>query len=165
MKSNQMGVRSPTAWLHPIWQGLGQWNHVYDFHRHFYKKQRNAFKKSKKPQKNNLNAFDIVEANIKVRLNYTGFIPATINIIDKEGNTFLVQTVIPVKGRWLIERNPHIDGTFSRQAAISFDEFNLKAEQHSFIENIVVSHPPPQKKNKKNWNKTARIWMSTWFYF
>lgn len=59
-------------------------------------------------------------------LNYTTFVPATININDRDRNRLLVQIA---EGTWLIiERNPRIHGTFSRQAAVSFDEFNPRAE-------------------------------------
>lgn len=70
---------------------------------------------------------DIIEANIKVHFNYTGFILATIIIIDDEGNRFLVHSIFHSEGRWLIERNPRIHGTFSREAVVLFDEFNPKA--------------------------------------
>uniref|UniRef100_A0A9I9D6L4 DUF4283 domain-containing protein n=1 Tax=Cucumis melo TaxID=3656 RepID=A0A9I9D6L4_CUCME len=82
---------------------------------------------------------DIIETNIKIRLNYTGFVSAIINIIDEDGNRFLIQTVVHAEARWLIERNPCIHGTFSTQAADSFDEFDPSAEQYVFIRNVAVS--------------------------
>ena len=71
---------------------------------------------------------NILEAKIKVRYNYNGFIPAAIRIKDKDGHFFMVHTVIICLVKWLAERDVKIHGSFRRQAAINFDNFNPKAE-------------------------------------
>lgn len=54
------------------------------------------------------NKVDLIEAVIKIKYNYTVFIPATISVSDDKGNKFLVQTVVKAEGRWLKERSPRI---------------------------------------------------------
>ncbi|TYK13817.1 DUF4283 domain protein [Cucumis melo var. makuwa] len=71
---------------------------------------------------------DLLEAKIKVHYNYSGFIPAFIRINDQKGKFFTVQTYSPISGKWLMERGVKIHGSFKRQAAIQFDEFNSKCE-------------------------------------
>ena len=51
---------------------------------------------------------DIGEVKIKVKHNYTSFIPALINIINEIENRYIVQTVIQMERRWLVERNARI---------------------------------------------------------
>ncbi|KGN64358.2 hypothetical protein Csa_014067, partial [Cucumis sativus] len=67
--------------------------------------------------------FDLIEADIKIKYNYSGFIPAFVMIVDEEGIPFTIQTVVQAEGKWLIERNPRIHGTFTNEAAKNFNEF------------------------------------------
>ena len=85
---------------------------------------------------------DLLEAKIKVCYNYSGFILAFIRINDQKGNFFTVQTYSLISGKWLMERQVKIHGSFKRQAAIEFDEFNSECEQFSFIGNLAI---PPKK--------------------
>ncbi|KAA0058103.1 hypothetical protein E6C27_scaffold274G004110 [Cucumis melo var. makuwa] len=73
-----------------------------------------------------------IEAKLKIRYNYSGFLPAYVKIFDQEGNKFVVQVVTHSEGKWLMERNVRLHGTFKRQAAASFDDFNPDAEQFLF---------------------------------
>lgn len=59
-------------------------------------------------------ALNLIEADIKVRYNYSGFIPAFIGISDKEGKNYAIQTVAPLEGKWFTKRNVHIHSTFKR---------------------------------------------------
>lgn len=70
---------------------------------------------------------NVVEAHIKVSYNYSGLIPSSICIKDEKGNNFIVQTVTSFVSRWLIERDVQIHGSFKRQAAIDFNEYDPKA--------------------------------------
>lgn len=65
-----------------------------------------------------------------------------IGFSNDKGNQFLVQSVAISEGRWIIERNPNIHGTFTREATMVFDEFDPEMENYCFIENIAV---PPLK--------------------
>ncbi|TYK05795.1 hypothetical protein E5676_scaffold98G003000 [Cucumis melo var. makuwa] len=47
---------------------------------------------------------------------------------------FIVQTIFHSKGKWLMERNPRVHGSFSSNAAANFDEYDFNSEQYS-IEN------------------------------
>ncbi|KAA0045139.1 hypothetical protein E6C27_scaffold30G001380 [Cucumis melo var. makuwa] len=77
-------------------------------------------------------AKNLIEARIKVRYNYSGFLPANVRIFDNEGNKFSIQVVTHPEGKWLIERNVRLHGTFKRQAAATFDDFNPESEQFFF---------------------------------
>ncbi|KAA0037444.1 hypothetical protein E5676_scaffold808G00040 [Cucumis melo var. makuwa] len=77
-------------------------------------------------------AKNLIEARIKVRYNYSAFLPANVRIFDNEGNKFSVQVVTHPEGKWLIERNVRLHGTFKRQAAATFDDFNPESEQFFF---------------------------------
>uniref|UniRef100_A0A9I9CP23 DUF4283 domain-containing protein n=1 Tax=Cucumis melo TaxID=3656 RepID=A0A9I9CP23_CUCME len=77
-------------------------------------------------------ASNLIEAKLKIRYNYSGFLPAYVKIFDQEGNKFVVQTITHSEGKWLMERNVRLHGTFKRQAAASFDEFNPDSEQFLF---------------------------------
>ncbi|KAA0063245.1 hypothetical protein E5676_scaffold556G00250 [Cucumis melo var. makuwa] len=80
-----------------------------------------------------MNMDNLLEAKIKVRYNYSGFIRATIRIEDKDGHFFVVHMVTICSGKWLAERDVKIHGSFKRQDAIEFDNFNPKAEQFNGI--------------------------------
>ncbi|KAA0063660.1 hypothetical protein E6C27_scaffold329G001750 [Cucumis melo var. makuwa] len=77
-------------------------------------------------------ASNLIEAKLKIRYNYSGFLPAYVKIFDQEGNKFVIQTITHSEGKWLMERNVRLHGTFKRQAATSFDEFNPDSEQFLF---------------------------------
>ncbi|KAA0046763.1 hypothetical protein E6C27_scaffold216G00460 [Cucumis melo var. makuwa] len=77
-------------------------------------------------------AKNLIEAKIKIRYNYSGFLPATVRIFDSDGNKFSIQVVTHPEGKWLTERNVRLHGTFKRQAAAAFDEFNPDSEQFFF---------------------------------
>lgn len=68
---------------------------------------------------------DLIKANIKIKDNLCGFIPAAVKIIDDNGVPFTIQMVAPVTGKWLVCRNPKIHRTFTREAAVDFDEFDV----------------------------------------
>ncbi|TYK24535.1 hypothetical protein E5676_scaffold266G00770 [Cucumis melo var. makuwa] len=82
---------------------------------------------------------DIFEASIKIKDNYSGFIPAYIKLFDKEEHSFIVQVIVKTEGKWHRERSPSIHGTFTREAAKRFDEFNMNSEQYLFEDNFAVS--------------------------
>ncbi|KGN47664.1 hypothetical protein Csa_018285 [Cucumis sativus] len=42
---------------------------------------------------------EIRQAMLKVKENFTGFIPAFINVFDKKGNSFLVQSIVQAEGK------------------------------------------------------------------
>lgn len=84
---------------------------------------------------------DIIEASIKIKENYSGFIPASISILDENGVPFTVQTVAPAIGKWLVCRNPKVHGTFSRDAAKKFDEYDVTSESYLFRGNSAC---PPE---------------------
>ncbi|KAA0046238.1 hypothetical protein E5676_scaffold418G00470 [Cucumis melo var. makuwa] len=84
------------------------------------------------------NKFDLIEIVIKIHYNYSRFIPTTTRLIDEEGNCFIIQTITNTESRWLKERSPRIHGTFTRKAAVSFNEFNNQAEQYNFIDDATV---------------------------
>uniref|UniRef100_A0A9I9D488 DUF4283 domain-containing protein n=1 Tax=Cucumis melo TaxID=3656 RepID=A0A9I9D488_CUCME len=77
-------------------------------------------------------ARNLIEAKLKIRYNYSGFLPAYVKIFDQEGNKFVVQAITHSEGKWLMERNVRLHGTFKRQDAASFDEFNPDSEQFLF---------------------------------
>ncbi|KAA0044333.1 hypothetical protein E6C27_scaffold46G00570 [Cucumis melo var. makuwa] len=98
---------------------------------------------------------DLIEASIRVKDNYSGFIPAFIKLFDKEERSFITQVIVKTKGKWHLERNPSIHGTFTREAARRFDEFNLNSEQYFFEDNLAIS---PEKAvlmviGKEDWKK------------
>lgn len=88
---------------------------------------------------------DLVEARIKVKNNYCGFVPATISISDKERKLYTVHTVTPANGRWIIGRNPKIHGSFTREAASSFEEFDMMAGSYNFRGHC--AYPPSEPDN------------------
>lgn len=75
---------------------------------------------------------NLIEAKLKIRYNYSGFLPANIKIFYGEGNNFSIQTISHSEGKWLIERDVQLHSTFKRQAAAIFDEFNSDSEQFLF---------------------------------
>uniref|UniRef100_A0A9I9ED02 Uncharacterized protein n=1 Tax=Cucumis melo TaxID=3656 RepID=A0A9I9ED02_CUCME len=77
---------------------------------------------------------NLVEEKVKVKYNYSGFVPASIQIKDDFGQVHIIQIVPPPKNRWLIERNARIHGTFRSGATRDFDEFNFFLETFRFIE-------------------------------
>lgn len=81
---------------------------------------------------------NLIEAKIKVRYNYRGFIPAAIRIKDKDEHYFIVHTVTKFSGKWLAERDVKIHESFKRQATIDFDEFNPQAKQYHFVEDLSI---------------------------
>lgn len=52
-----------------------------------------------------------MEARIKVRYNYSDFIPASVCIKDENGNSFVVQVVTPENEKLLIESDIKIHGS------------------------------------------------------
>uniref|UniRef100_A0A9I9CIE9 Uncharacterized protein n=1 Tax=Cucumis melo TaxID=3656 RepID=A0A9I9CIE9_CUCME len=92
---------------------------------------------------------DLIEVRLKIRHNYTGFIPAQINIMNSKGNISTFQTVSYTEGRWFKKRNANIHGSFNKQVALEFNEFDFKAEKYSFMRFVVI---PPEKKDKKQRN-------------
>uniref|UniRef100_A0A9I9CJ01 DUF4283 domain-containing protein n=1 Tax=Cucumis melo TaxID=3656 RepID=A0A9I9CJ01_CUCME len=82
---------------------------------------------------------DIIEASIRIKDNYSGFIPAFIKLFDKEEHSFIIQVIVKTEGKWHLERSPSIHGTFTREAAKRFDEFNLNSEQYFFEDNLAIS--------------------------
>ncbi|KAA0047508.1 putative amidohydrolase ytcJ [Cucumis melo var. makuwa] len=96
--------------------------------------------------KSTMRKTDLIEVRLKIRHNYTGFIPAQINIKDSKGNIFTIQTVSFTEERWFKERNANIHSYFTRQAALEFNEFDFEAEKYSFMGFVVT---PPKKKDKK----------------
>nr|ADN33672.1 hypothetical protein [Cucumis melo subsp. melo] len=98
---------------------------------------------------------DLIEASIRVKDNYSGFIPAFIKLIDKEERSYIIQVIVKTEGKWHLGRNPSIHGTFTREAARRFDEFNLNSEQYFFEGNLAIS---PEKAvsmviGKEDWKK------------
>ncbi|TYK13823.1 hypothetical protein E5676_scaffold488G00870 [Cucumis melo var. makuwa] len=91
---------------------------------------------------------NLIEAKIKVKYNYTGFVPASILLIDDQGENFVVYTVPPPKGRWFIERNVNFHGTFKIEAADDFDNLNPNAEKFTFAGNHAI--PPKNSKNQSD---------------
>uniref|UniRef100_A0A9I9CIB0 DUF4283 domain-containing protein n=1 Tax=Cucumis melo TaxID=3656 RepID=A0A9I9CIB0_CUCME len=75
---------------------------------------------------------NLIEVKLKIRYNYSGFLPTNIKIFDEKGNRFNIQTVSHSEGKWLIERNVQLHGTFKRQATTIFDEYNPDSEQFFF---------------------------------
>lgn len=96
--------------------------------------------------KETTNMSDLVEARIKICC----FIPTFITIFDNKGKDFTIQIVPPSTGKWLIKREVKIHGSFEREAAINFDEFNLKAEEYKFIENVAFASEIFEFKRRKN---------------
>uniref|UniRef100_A0A9I9EB69 DUF4283 domain-containing protein n=1 Tax=Cucumis melo TaxID=3656 RepID=A0A9I9EB69_CUCME len=82
---------------------------------------------------------DIIEASIRIKDNYSGLIPAFIKLFDKEEHSFIIQVIVKTEGKWHLERSPSIHGTFTREAAKRFDEFNLNSEQYFFEDNLAIS--------------------------
>ncbi|TYK29576.1 hypothetical protein E5676_scaffold655G001820 [Cucumis melo var. makuwa] len=108
-----------------------------------------------------VNKLELTEALIKVKENYTGFLPAFIQIHDEEGHDFIIQTVTHPKGKWLRERNPSIHGSFTKTAAENFNEFNPYAEQYTFRRNLAViakpDLPESSKKGSKQMNNDRKM--------
>ncbi|KAA0040039.1 hypothetical protein E6C27_scaffold366G00060 [Cucumis melo var. makuwa] len=106
---------------------------------------------------------DIFEASIKIKDNYTGFIPAYIKLFDKEEHSFIVQVIVKTEGKWHRERSPSIHGTFTREAAKRFDEFNMNSEQYLFEDNFAVSPEKAvsmvvgKKDNGQNLEKNKKL--------
>ncbi|KAA0044557.1 hypothetical protein E6C27_scaffold46G003060 [Cucumis melo var. makuwa] len=100
-----------------------------------------------------VNKIELTEALIKVKENYTGFLPAFIQIHDEEGHVFIIQTVTHPEGRWLRERNPSIHGSFTKTAAENFNEFNPYAEQFTFRRNLAVISKLDLPESSKNGSK------------
>ncbi|KAA0040709.1 hypothetical protein E5676_scaffold4170G00120 [Cucumis melo var. makuwa] len=88
----------------------------------------------------------LIEVRLKIRHNYTRLILAQINITDNKNNIFTVQTISYTEGRWFKERNANIHGSFTRQAALKFNEFDFEAKQYSFMR---FTATPPKKEEKK----------------
>ncbi|TYK29462.1 hypothetical protein E5676_scaffold655G00570 [Cucumis melo var. makuwa] len=68
---------------------------------------------------------------------------------------FQSQVIVKTEGKWHLKRNPSIHGTFTREAARRFDEFNLNSEQYFFEDNLAIS---PEKAvlmviGKEDWKK------------
>ncbi|KAA0038838.1 hypothetical protein E5676_scaffold1121G00580 [Cucumis melo var. makuwa] len=82
---------------------------------------------------------NLIEAKIKVKYHYSGFLLANIKIFDEEGNKFIIQIVTHFDRKWLTERDVHLHGTFKRQAATTFDEFKPDSEQFFFDGNEAIS--------------------------
>lgn len=80
--------------------------------------------------------FDLTEAKLKIKDNYCGFIPATIEITPKQGDRFIVNTVAPANGKWITGKHPKIHGSFTREAAVRFDITNAMAEYFPVHENF-----------------------------
>lgn len=97
---------------------------------------------------------ELIEGLIKIKDNYTGFIPANIRITDEKGDEFIVHSVTHTDGRWLRERNPKIHGSFTKRAAEKFNKFKFDAEQYFFKGNIAMlddsSSPEPTPKREEN---------------
>ncbi|KAA0067710.1 hypothetical protein E6C27_scaffold352G00160 [Cucumis melo var. makuwa] len=98
---------------------------------------------------------DLIEASIRVKDNYSGFILTFIKLIDKEERSYIIQVIVKTEGKWHLKRNPSIHGTFTREAARRFDEFNLNSEQYFFEGNLAIS---PEKAvsmviRKEDWKK------------
>uniref|UniRef100_A0A9I9E699 Uncharacterized protein n=1 Tax=Cucumis melo TaxID=3656 RepID=A0A9I9E699_CUCME len=109
----------------------------------------NACRGSFEVDKATMNMENLLEAKIKVRYNYCGFIPATIRIKDKNGHSFVVHSVTICSGKWLAERDVKIHGSFKRQTTIEFDNFNPKAEQFTFSDDLQF-RPMSLKSQKTN---------------
>lgn len=65
---------------------------------------------------------NLIEAKVKVRYNYTRFVPASILIFNDQGMDYVIYTVPPPDGRWFVERNVRFHGSFQIKAADEFDE-------------------------------------------
>ncbi|KAA0039949.1 hypothetical protein E5676_scaffold266G00990 [Cucumis melo var. makuwa] len=108
-----------------------------------------------------INKLELTEALIKVKENYTGFLPAFIQIHDEEGQDFIVQTITHPEGKWLRERNPSVHGSFTKSAAEKFNEFNPYAEQYTFRRNFAViakpDLPESSKKGSKQMNNDRKM--------
>ncbi|TYK05442.1 hypothetical protein E5676_scaffold83G001410 [Cucumis melo var. makuwa] len=102
--------------------------------------------------KETLNKENLIEAKVKVKYNYTGFVPASILIKDDIGHEYIIQTVPPPESRWLIERNVKIHGTFKSEVARDFDEFNFSSETFTFAGFHAI--PPDNLREKVNVNIT-----------
>ncbi|KAA0062230.1 hypothetical protein E6C27_scaffold321G00310 [Cucumis melo var. makuwa] len=50
--------------------------------------------------KSTMRKADLIEARLKIKHNYTGFISAQINITNSKGNIFTIHTVSYTEGRW-----------------------------------------------------------------
>uniref|UniRef100_A0A9I9CCC9 DUF4283 domain-containing protein n=1 Tax=Cucumis melo TaxID=3656 RepID=A0A9I9CCC9_CUCME len=100
-----------------------------------------------------VNKIELTEALIKVKENYTGFLPAFIQIHDEEGHVFIIQTVTHPEGRWMRERNPSIHDSFTKTAAENFNEFNSYAEQFTFRRNLAVISKLDLPESSKNGSK------------
>ncbi|KAA0055834.1 hypothetical protein E5676_scaffold901G00060 [Cucumis melo var. makuwa] len=72
------------------------------------------------------------DAKIKVRYNYTGFVPANIVISDEFRDNFIINTVQHPEARWLVERSFRVHGSFKTKAAEEFDEHNPLAEAYTY---------------------------------
>lgn len=49
-----------------------------------------------------------------------------------------MHTVTICSGKWLVERDVKIHGSFKRQATIDFNELNPKAEQYQFVRDLAI---------------------------
>lgn len=93
---------------------------------------------------------NLIDAEVTVRYNYSGFVPASTLYIDDQGKEFIIYIVPPLDGRWFVERNVNFHGSFRTEAANEFDEHNHKAEAFSFIRKHVA--PPAIAKNQDGIN-------------
>lgn len=82
---------------------------------------------------------EIIEASIRIKDNYSGFISTFVCLFDKKGESHTIKTVVQAEGKWNFERNPRIHGSFTIEAAINFDEFNMDCKQYQFKGNLAIS--------------------------
>lgn len=96
--------------------------------------------------------FDLTEVVIKVRENYCGFIPAEIKIITENKEIFTVHMVVTPRGKWLTKKHPSIYGTFSREAAATFDFSDPNAETFHIHDGVARAflHDNPKNSEKIN---------------
>lgn len=73
---------------------------------------------------------EIIEASIRIKDNYFAFILAFVCLFDKKGKSHTIQIIVQAEGKWHLERNPRIYGSFTREVAINFDEYNMDCEQY-----------------------------------
>uniref|UniRef100_A0A9I9DN18 DUF4283 domain-containing protein n=1 Tax=Cucumis melo TaxID=3656 RepID=A0A9I9DN18_CUCME len=90
----------------------------------------------------------LIDAKIKVRYNYTGFVPASIMITDDQGENFIITIVPPPKARWFVERYVRVHGPFKSKAANEFDEHNPSAEVYTY--NGFQAIPPGTTKSRES---------------
>ncbi|KAA0040385.1 hypothetical protein E5676_scaffold460G00060 [Cucumis melo var. makuwa] len=92
----------------------------------------------------------LIDAKIKVRYNYTGFVPASIVITDDQGDNFIINTVPPPEARWFVERSVRVHGSFKSKTADKFDEHNPLAEVYTY--NGFQAAPPETTKSRGDYN-------------